>query len=708
MADQVLTMVGDIQSTNTILTIMSKNEVVIYLQIVGKLYCTDTDEYIEDILIEGTTHVNGVKTIRIDKLCPSSNYTMRLSDYMANHQTGEMHIKPIATHHFTTSPPEKIIFVSGDFDKMDTKNSLWKNISAEKPNLVVHMGNNLYGDSTFEECKRFTTHDLMNRKGLYAYEDRYRECWSRWVPLLTDSSHVFLIGDHDVVEGSHSNSFRPKSKPRIINILGKAAYDEHAAVNQGGVELQKWGRYPYFQDGQMHESELGIRWKKINDHTVMITVPTYYNGGRSFDQHILEVLDAVMECEGENQHDINEDIVWKGTVTPTCGSRSGSQLSSPSRSSSASPSMGCSTSTSTSTSPRSQNQSGENTTNSSLSSSVSSSANISRRESNAVGPSCLPVDASDLLNSLEKLNTSSLYRKVCVDEQEDNDSLIVSESSSPTDPDTLVSVPTSTSINIRESQSIDLEESTDSYGEYAQPSSNTEPDHYGSTNREGYIDNLYSYSGPPGGDDDPAWSSPLVRRSISEGVVLDILQQPDQYLSTEEGVTLIECFPHERKIRKLILVFNTAPIPRLKGINLRAYESLRNTDTLWQNNDVYTLYDKIFQHIRARDNELKVVLVGGDINIGVEMKVSKEDMSFDVFVSSPVSNQPLPIETLYAKGLNSLNSLKDIQITARAKAMRNYLSLDVPTMKGTLVYSSLKTPASYMRAFSSLLQMKTG
>lgn len=163
---------------------------------------------------------------------------------------------------------------------------------------------------------------------------------------------------------------------------------------------------------------------------------------------------------------------------------------------------------------------------------------------------------------------------------------------------------------------------------------------------------------------------------------------------------------HPNKITKLLICFSTAPIPRPSGISAAAYKTVYGTDGLWTNSDVEILYDRLFVLLASRQGSLKIILVGGDLHIGVDATVTKGEYSFQVCVSSPISNQPTDGEKLLATGIRKVTHIGDFGFAITAcDDRRNYLSIDMQEFKGTLVFSPYRYPAKKIHAVLSVVGM---
>lgn len=427
----------------------------------------------------------GPNTIPIQGLHPDNYYTVILEAYFDHLNTQVFHT--FETLGFWTRGGHelgKMIIVSCDFPEMDTSNSLWNNIQVENPNFVLHLGDQVYADEIFESLAK-RPKDMQTKAAYAAYNDLYRRVFLRWTQLLTQSSHILILDDHDITNGAAISSYkRGTVRSRIANIA-KSVYDNHNPIPT--IQVPHYDRDCYVQNGYLAESRMGVRWKKLNDDTLLMIVPRYFSNGVGIYEDFFDTLREVMYREGEYN--------------------------------------------------------AENTT----------------------------------------------------------------------------------------SQS---------------------------------------------------------------------------FLSTADGKVLFESTDHPRKIRKLLIGFTSAPVPRPSGAAVAAYRSVFGTDGLWENVDVQRLYETILQLIISRNGQIQVILVGGDLHLGLHATVSDGCHQFEVCVSSPISNQPTDCERLYANGLRNLNTIGNLRFDVHlSSAMRNYLSLDLDTFIPRMVFSKQRFPKNKVQALKSVMRM---
>lgn len=508
--------------------------------------------------IQGVVKIDRVKTVTIHKLLEGRVHEIRWFDYYKNDDTGEMRKILITRHTFSTIPPRRIAFASCDFMDADTKNSLWNNVAAYRPDLMYHIGDNIYGDAAFKTSVKMNVMEFNSGGCRLLYETEYRRTWHRWSNTLMDTSHRFIMDDHDITDGSHCSSFNRRTRQYQVQVVARKVYEAHDPTNKlhNDNNMLSPVYEKFYQDGRLQEDELGVRWEKIGTDTVIITFPRFANNGQCYNSDFLTTISKVLEYEGEYDYATGRHKYVSGS------------------------------------------------------------------------------------------NPYYLYEADVLPEEIDVDSNEESTSTS-----------TSTSI---------IDEQIE-----------------GSSQRDANTD------------------SDVIARSVSGTV--DIRGDLESICSTLTGEVIAEKYEHPNPITKMILVFSSAPVPRPDGITLRVYNSTFGGDGLWQNDHLYALYNHIFTHMRHRDNQLKVAVVGGDIHIGAHAIVSRDEQSFDVYITSPITNQPTYIETMYARGLTKMTDLGNINLSITACAVRNYLQFDLETMEGVLIYSDEKSPRSIGRTLRSLV-----
>jgi hypothetical protein len=143
----------------------------------------------------------------------------------------------------------------------------------------------------------------------------------------------------------------------------------------------------------------------------------------------------------------------------------------------------------------------------------------------------------------------------------------------------------------------------------------------------------------------------------------------------------------------IIIAFSSAPLPMIKNISGLLYNSIFG-NTGWSDLDLKDLYNFCFELLTKNH---KVILIGGDIHIGVEGIITKNNLILPIFITSPITNHPTVVEYIYSKSLNGKHTFFEYQLYLKAKAKRNYLKIMLDDItNGNLVFSSIKKPKSYL------------
>lgn len=177
--------------------------------------------------------------------------------------------------------------------------------------------------------------------------------------------------------------------------------------------------------------------------------------------------------------------------------------------------------------------------------------------------------------------------------------------------------------------------------------------------------------------------------------------------------TMIDTTPMEklRQYRwtmtdKIILAFSSAPVPVTNGISGSIYTSIFGSSG-WEDPDLKDLYDFCFDLLTTNQVQ-QIILIGGDIHIGVSGTVSKGNHHIDVYVPSGISSHPTVIESICATAINGRYDYQGYQMDFTAKAKRNYLSIGLPlkpTTPGKIIYNNESYPHDIKAYLSEMYYM---
>ncbi len=183
-----------------------------------------------------------------------------------------------------------------------------------------------------------------------------------------------------------------------------------------------------------------------------------------------------------------------------------------------------------------------------------------------------------------------------------------------------------------------------------------------------------------------------------------------------------ECpFPPElekllsKKLNKIqggsvIIAFTSAPLPINEGKRGKLYRRKFGVDSLWSLQRLKALYDILF-HWMGDHESRSIVLIGGDLHIGVNGYVTRGNRNIPLFVTSPISSHPGVIEKFYSSGYQNQYMLNEYTITLnQVKAVRNYLKMSVEDngrIVGMLVFADQRHIAPWRR-LREMIRMRYG
>jgi hypothetical protein len=152
---------------------------------------------------------------------------------------------------------------------------------------------------------------------------------------------------------------------------------------------------------------------------------------------------------------------------------------------------------------------------------------------------------------------------------------------------------------------------------------------------------------------------------INTSVMLDLLKQ------AKNATTLIVCL-------------STAPLFHLSGWRGWVIDKFYSVESVWTDDKLILLYDTLFSWMQG-DAKRKVILVGGDLHIGVVGKIRNNNQSIPLYVTSPISYHPTPIlGDFYASSLKGCHQLishtNRIDYTldiSETYSIRNYLLMNL-------------------------------
>jgi hypothetical protein len=184
-------------------------------------------------------------------------------------------------------------------------------------------------------------------------------------------------------------------------------------------------------------------------------------------------------------------------------------------------------------------------------------------------------------------------------------------------------------------------------------------------------------------------------------ILIIAIERTSAVVNIIDLITNIHKLCKGKMIKRLILCFSSAPIPRPHGKYGKVYKMMAGDDIenkFWNKGDLATLYFNLFNWIDQYGGE--VLVVGGDLHFGTHGVVSYKDKEINVIISSPITNQPSPDRWVAAKGMRGRHVLMNngshpiIFTTISSKARRCYavVNMKEPFMMVRMEYSMVKFP----------------
>lgn len=156
----------------------------------------------------------------------------------------------------------------------------------------------------------------------------------------------------------------------------------------------------------------------------------------------------------------------------------------------------------------------------------------------------------------------------------------------------------------------------------------------------------------------------------------------------------------------IIIAMSSAPVPMPTGYEGTIYNAIFGS-TGWSDEELLELYNFCFE-LYESGKAKTILLIGGDIHVGVQATIEHSNHKLYVYVTSPITAHPTIVESLYARGLNNTKVFGRYNTTFNARADRNYLHLTLPLQHdnpAALVYSDEAKPASVIRYIKQIAKM---
>lgn len=164
-------------------------------------------------------------------------------------------------------------------------------------------------------------------------------------------------------------------------------------------------------------------------------------------------------------------------------------------------------------------------------------------------------------------------------------------------------------------------------------------------------------------------------------IMVITIERTSEIISVEKIIKYVT--PIIKNINKIILSFTSSIVPPPHHLSGLLYTSIMRTDKFYPKDKLILLLDWLFSL------EQEVILLGGDLHLGILGYYRKLDKTIPVIIASPITNNPSLDRKVIAMGYDDVFYL-DHGITfccRSAKAKRCYGVVDLDTFTTSIVYS---------------------
>lgn len=139
-----------------------------------------------------------------------------------------------------------------------------------------------------------------------------------------------------------------------------------------------------------------------------------------------------------------------------------------------------------------------------------------------------------------------------------------------------------------------------------------------------------------------------------------------------------------RKVRDLILSFGVPPLPQPERASL-VHDVIFGKWPM-DSKIVAEFYRWCFSWLQAEEGR-RLMVIGGDLHMGITTKVSLGEHSFKVHAVGPVSTQPTISEISQGIAFEKRTSLEEFGLETMCRAYRNYLVINTESMSAVHIWA---------------------
>lgn len=143
--------------------------------------------------------------------------------------------------------PRYLVFASGDIQTEDARRQLWPSIATEMPDIIVHLGDNIYANEEFKQLQAWLeesspSREELERMAVYLYSNLYESAWNRWARIIGGHCNLFGLGDHDIGGDLQSSWSTLDDKGRSLVKVAFDCYDRYQSALTSNVISYEDGR----------------------------------------------------------------------------------------------------------------------------------------------------------------------------------------------------------------------------------------------------------------------------------------------------------------------------------------------------------------------------------------------------------------------------------------------------------------------------------
>jgi hypothetical protein len=180
------------------------------------------------------------------------------------------------------------------------------------------------------------------------------------------------------------------------------------------------------------------------------------------------------------------------------------------------------------------------------------------------------------------------------------------------------------------------------------------------------------------------------------------------------GNKLMSVLTDNQDVKRLIIGYTSFPLFKPTSRMGSLYLNLIGSGKFWDQDELHTFYDQLFEWM-GKDQEKEIVVLGGDVHCGMYGTITSKSNNRNIkfMVSSPITNQPTWDRSILTKAMKGEHQTDDyIMNIIKAKDKRCYgkLVLDKDKMDVEMTFSDKmlpKHPIDYVMKLNNMKKSNT-